>query len=166
MRTASRGTRASGSRSSGERHGPWPHHTRPQEIRFGIELQLGNYLESKRCRVYPTPFKFRLFERVGDCPEDTVVDPDIFVVCDSDKFDEDGCKGVLDLIVGVRFSSTHVKLNLYHQAGYVNIGSWIRKTGQFGSAPRIGHCLRKGHGPRNMRFISIFYAFYKRMICI
>ena len=52
----------------------------------------------------------------------TVVEPDISVVCDGDKLDEYGCKGAPDLIVEVLSPSTQrydqlVKLNLYQQAG-------------------------------------------------
>lgn len=78
-------------RSSGERHGPWPRQPRSQEICLGIEQRLGNYLEGKQYRVYPTPFGVWQFEQVGDRLEDTVADPDISVVCDSDKPDESGC---------------------------------------------------------------------------
>ena len=95
-----------------------------QEICFEIGRQLGNYLEGKRCKVYPAPFGVRLFEQDGDSPEnvDTVVEPDISVVCDRSKLDKHGCKGAPDLIVEVLSPSTQrhdqlVKLNLYQRAG-------------------------------------------------
>ena len=95
-----------------------------QEICFEIGRQLGNYLEGKQCKVYPAPFGVRLFERDGDSPEnvDTVVEPDISVVCDRRKLDEHGCVGAPDLIVEVLAPSTQrhdqlVKLNLYQRAG-------------------------------------------------
>ena len=95
-----------------------------QEICFEIGRQLGNYLEGKQCRIYPAPFGVRLFEQDGDSPEnvDTVVEPDISVVCDRSKLDQYGCKGAPDLIVEVLSPSTQrhdqlVKLNLYQQAG-------------------------------------------------
>ena len=95
-----------------------------QEICFEIGRQLGNYLEGKQCKVYPAPFGVRLFEQDGDSPEnvDTVVEPDISVVCDRSKLDEHGCKGAPDLIVEVLSPSTQrhdqlVKLNLYQRAG-------------------------------------------------
>ncbi len=60
-----------------------------QEISMEISRQLANFLEGKRCRVYPAPFAVRLFEKDGDAPEDvdTVVESDISVVCDRNKID-------------------------------------------------------------------------------
>ena len=98
--------------------------TRHQEISFELGRQLGNFLEGKSCRVYPAPFGVRLFERDGDAPEDvdTLVEPDISVVCDRSKIDKQGCRGAPDLIVEVLSPSTQrhdrlVKLNLYQRAG-------------------------------------------------
>ncbi len=95
-----------------------------QEICFEIGRQLGNYLEGKQCKVYPAPFGVRLFEQDGDAPEnvDTMVEPDISVVCDRRKLDKQGCKGAPDLIIEVLSPSTQrhdqlVKLNLYQRAG-------------------------------------------------
>lgn len=95
-----------------------------QEICFEIGRQLGNYLEGKQCKVYPAPFGVRLFEQDGDRPEDvdTMVEPDISVVCDRSKLDKHGCKGAPDMIVEVLSPSTQrhdqlVKLNLYQRAG-------------------------------------------------
>ena len=53
-----------------------------QEIITALLAQLYNYLEGKKCKVYPAPFAFRLFERADDRPEDvdTMVGPDLSVV--------------------------------------------------------------------------------------
>lgn len=98
--------------------------SRHQEICFEIGRQLGNFLEGKRCKVYPAPFGVRLFEQDGDAPKDvdTVVEPDISVVCDRNKIDKRGCKGAPDLVIEILSPSTRrhdrlVKLNLYQQAG-------------------------------------------------
>ena len=74
-----------------------------QEISGEIYRQLANFLRGKGCRVYAAPFGVRLFERAEDGPEDvdTVVEPDITVVCDRDKLDDQGCKGAPDLIVEI-----------------------------------------------------------------
>ena len=95
-----------------------------QEISVAITAQLYNYLEGKRCKVYPAPFGVRLFGQDGDSPEDvdTMVEPDISVVCDKNKLDEHGCKGAPDLIVEILSPSTQrhdrlVKLGLYQKAG-------------------------------------------------
>lgn len=95
-----------------------------QEISMEISRQLANYLEGKQCRVYPAPFDVRLFEKDGDLPQDvdTVVEPDISVVCDKNKIDNRGCKGAPDLIVEILSPSSLrndrlVKLRLYQKAG-------------------------------------------------
>ncbi len=95
-----------------------------QGICFEIGRQLGNYLEGKQCKVYPAPFGVRLFEQDRDTPEnvDTVVEPDISVICDRNKLDKHGCKGAPDMIVEVLSPSTQrydqlIKLNLYQRAG-------------------------------------------------
>lgn len=95
-----------------------------QEISGALFAQLHNYLEGKKCRVYAAPFAVRLFERPGDQPEnvDTLVEPDLSVVCDPDKLDDIGCKGAPDLIIEVLSPSTQrhdrlTKYNLYERAG-------------------------------------------------
>lgn len=95
-----------------------------QKVGGEIFRQLANYLEGKRCEVYQAPFDVRLFEGDGDTPEDvdTVVEPDIVVVCDHAKLDNRGCKGAPDMVVEILSPSTQrndrlVKLGLYQRAG-------------------------------------------------
>ena len=95
-----------------------------QLISAELMRQLTNYLEGKKCLAVAAPFDVRLFEREGDRPEDvqTVVQPDISVICDRDKLDERGCKGAPDLTLEILSSSNAchdllVKLNLYQRAG-------------------------------------------------
>lgn len=95
-----------------------------QKISMEISRQLANFLEGKPCRVYPAPFDVRLFEKDGDTPDtvDTVVEPDLSVICDKNKIDLKGCKGAPDLIVEILSPSSLrsdrlVKLRLYQQAG-------------------------------------------------
>lgn len=95
-----------------------------QEIVAELTRQFANYLEGKRCKVYPAPFGVRLFERGGDAPEDvdTMVEPDLSIVCDRSKIDKHGCKGAPDLVVEILSPSSlrhdrFVKLGLYQRAG-------------------------------------------------
>ena len=95
-----------------------------QGISVELTRQLANYLEGKKCKAYHAPFDVRLFEKDGDTPEDvdTVVEPDITIVCDTSKLDDRGCKGAPDMVVEILSPSTQrhdqlVKLGLYQRAG-------------------------------------------------
>lgn len=86
--------------------------------------QLWQYLQDKPCEVYTAPFAVRPFQQSADSPDrvDTVVEPDITVVCDPGKLDDAGCKGAPDLVIEVVSPSTarhdrFTKYNLYEQAG-------------------------------------------------
>ena len=86
--------------------------------------QLYAYLNGKKCEVYPSPFTVRLFEQEEDRPEDvdTLVEPDVTVVCDPSKLDNTGCKGAPDLVMEILSPSTQrhdklTKFNLYQRAG-------------------------------------------------
>jgi Uma2 family endonuclease len=95
-----------------------------QRVLTGLLIQIGSYLEGKRCRVYPAPLDVRLFEQAEEPPEDvdTVVQPDLMVVCDPDKADRRGIHGAPDLVVEILSDSTRrvdrlVKYQLYQRAG-------------------------------------------------
>lgn len=95
-----------------------------QKISAELGRQLGNYLEGKKCEVYAAPFAVRLFEKAGDRPEDvdTLVEPDLSVICDPGKLDDMGCKGAPGLIIEILSPSTQrhdrlTKYNLYQRAG-------------------------------------------------
>lgn len=95
-----------------------------QLISAELMRQLGNYLEGKKCRVLSAPFDVRLFEKEGDRFDNiqTVVQPDISIICDQNKLDEHGCKGAPDMTLEILSPSNArhdllVKLNLYQRAG-------------------------------------------------
>lgn len=94
-----------------------------QEIVGEIYYQLRAALEGKPCRVYIAPFDVRL-PRAGEADErvDTVVQPDLLVVCDPSKLDERGMRGAPDWVVEVLSPATAVhdqtvKLAAYERAG-------------------------------------------------
>lgn len=126
-----------------------------QEAVGEIYAQLRNYLRGKKCRAYIAPFDVRLFERDGDQPDDvdTVVEPDVMVVCDVSKVDDQGIKGAPDLIVEVLSPSTQshdrvTKFNLYRRAGVREywlvdpesrvVQSFILPNGQYVAAASSG----------------------------
>ena len=100
---------------------PTPTH---QRIIRQLLRQIGSYLDDKRCEVLPSPLDVRLFEAEGDDPRatDTVVQPDLMVICDPSKLDERGYRGAPDMIIEILSPSTRrrdrlVKMNLYQRAG-------------------------------------------------
>ena len=95
-----------------------------QEILMALSRQIANFLDGKQCKVYPAPFAVRLFEEDDDTSEDvdTMLEPDITVVCDPDKLDKYGCKGAPDMVIEILSPSTRrhdlaVKYQLYQRAG-------------------------------------------------
>lgn len=95
-----------------------------QEISGELFRQISNYLIDKPCKVYAAPFGVRLpkGDEKSDFEIDTVVEPDILVVCDSSKLDEQGCKGAPDLIIEITSPSSVKndllkKFNRYEKAG-------------------------------------------------
>lgn len=70
-----------------------------------VEFEL--FLRGKPCEVYSAPFDVRLPRgKEADHEIDTVVQPDILVVCDERKLDDKGCRGGPDLIIEILSPST------------------------------------------------------------
>lgn len=95
-----------------------------QYVSTELVVSIGSFLRGKPCRVYHPPFDVRLFEEASDTPDDvdTVVQPDIMVICDKDKIDKRGIKGAPDWVIEILSPSTRrhdkiTKLKLYQQAG-------------------------------------------------
>jgi len=93
--------------------------TTHQRILREFSALIYRFLKGKTCEMFIAPFDVRLNVDEGD---DTVVQPDLLVVCDRAKLDEKGCKGAPDFIIEILSASTvqHdrvVKFNLYRDAG-------------------------------------------------
>lgn len=95
-----------------------------QLVSAELVRQFGNFLSDKPCQVLHAPLDVRLFEKDEDSADyvDTVVQPDLLVLCDKRKRDNHGIKGAPDLIIEILSPSNFrndclVKLNLYQQAG-------------------------------------------------
>ena len=99
----------------------------PSPSHQGIVLELGrqvaNALEGKPYRVYVAPFDIRLPKSTEKDDEvDTVVQPDVFIVCDLQKIDARGMRGAPDWLAEVLSPGTanhdrRVKLPAYERAG-------------------------------------------------
>lgn len=95
-----------------------------QKILVELLTQFSTYLRDKTCEVYPAPFGVRLpkgYEK-DDNEIQTVVEPDIAVICDKNKLDDKGCKGAPDLIIEVVSPSSAkidklIKFNKYEKSG-------------------------------------------------
>ena len=95
-----------------------------QEISGALFFQLYNYLREKKCRIYAAPFDVCLFAEEKDQPEDieTVLQPDITVICDPEKLTDHGCSGAPDLVIEILSPSARrrdrlTKFDLYQRAG-------------------------------------------------
>jgi len=94
-----------------------------QKILVELARQIGNYLEEKTCEIYVAPFDVRLPKRnEKDEQIDTVVQPDLSIICDENKLDDKGCRGAPDWIIEILSPSSklmdmEVKRKLYEQHG-------------------------------------------------
>ena len=93
---------------------------RHQAILMELSSQIHVFLRDKPCKVYPAPFDVRLFYE-EDESDDTVVQPDIMVICDEKKLGSEGCRGAPDLVIEILSPSNTAiemerKLKLYREA--------------------------------------------------
>jgi Uma2 family endonuclease len=90
-----------------------------QKLLGALYRKIADYLDDKSCNVYIAPIDVRLNPE-GD--DDTVVQPDLVIVCDESKDDDHGIVGAPDLVVEVLSPSTAsydmgTKLDKYIEAG-------------------------------------------------
>lgn len=96
---------------------------RHQFILAALHLQIGNHFEGSGIRVCLSAFDVRLPDKnEADEKIRTVVQPDICVVCDSDKVDSHGVRGNPDWVIEILSPSTAdkdktVKTSLYERHG-------------------------------------------------
>jgi Uncharacterized protein conserved in cyanobacteria len=90
-----------------------------QELLSELHYQIKDYIHSNGslCKVYPAPFAVKLSE-----DRESIVEPDISVICNPDKLTDRGCTGAPNWIIEIVSpgNSSHdyiTKLNLYEIAG-------------------------------------------------
>ncbi len=94
-----------------------------QDIAGEVYFQLRQALKGKPCRAFIAPLDVRLPKHdEADERIDTVVQPDVLVVCDADKLDRRGVRGAPDWILEVLSPATagHDQINkrqLYERHG-------------------------------------------------
>ncbi|MEX2512917.1 MAG: Uma2 family endonuclease [Cyclobacteriaceae bacterium] len=94
-----------------------------QRVAGNVFVAFSIYLKGKKCDVFIAPFDVRLPVKSKKNEDiDTVVQPDICVICDPDKLDEAGCIGAPDLIVEVLSQGNNKKelqnkYDVYEESG-------------------------------------------------
>ena len=98
--------------------------SRHQRISMIISTNISNWLKGKECEIFSAPFDVLLpaFPLKNEGEIDTIVQPDISVICDPSKIVERGCLGTPDLIVEILSPSTskkdlNEKFQLYEKHG-------------------------------------------------
>jgi Uma2 family endonuclease len=95
--------------------------TQHQLIAAALYGEFYAFLKGKPCKAIPAPFDVRLFYE-EDGSDDTVVQPDLSVVCDPAKLGMEGCRGAPELVVEILSPSNSVlemyrKRDLYFESG-------------------------------------------------
>jgi Uma2 family endonuclease len=107
----------------------WSH----QSIAFQLCHQIENKRKGASWRVFMAPFDVRL-PKSDECDDqiDTVVQPDVLIVCDPNKLSERGVRGAPDWIAEVlspstaRYDQTQ-KIPVYERAGVREV--WLIRPG-------------------------------------
>lgn len=75
-----------------------PPNRRHQDIIFSLSRKIADYMESNNgnCKIYLAPFAVFLNE-----DDKNYVEPDISIICDSDKLNDKGCVGAPDWIIEI-----------------------------------------------------------------
>ena len=92
-----------------------------QTISYNLTLSIGKFFQNHPCSVFVAPFDVRL-PIENKKKDNTVVQPDLCIICDENKLDDKGCNGAPDLIVEILSpnNSKHdvdTKFNLYQESG-------------------------------------------------
>ena len=98
---------------------------RHQKIVTQLTGEIYQFLKHKECQIFTAPFDVRLPLPIDQQKEkkiDTVVQPDITIVCDKHKLDKQGCNGAPDLLIevlspGNTKKEMKEKFNIYEAAG-------------------------------------------------
>ncbi|HOX92416.1 MAG TPA: Uma2 family endonuclease [Spirochaetales bacterium] len=122
-----------------------------QKIAGELFYLLKQFLQKKPCEVLIAPIDVFLPDTPGEPPaetEDTVVQPDVLVVCDPEKLVDEGIRGAPDFIAEVLSPSTaskdlEIKKGLYEKHGVReywivksdgSVFAWILQGGRYAPA--------------------------------
>jgi len=97
-----------------------------QRASIRLAALLYNFFKGKKCQVFAAPFDVRLYDRkksiLANKDIHTVVQPDLSVICDTARLDEQGCNGAPDWIIeilskGNSKKEMQIKYDLYAESG-------------------------------------------------
>jgi Uma2 family endonuclease len=95
-----------------------------QGLVIALAARIYAHLKGRECRVFPAPFDVLLPATPGQEEDDvdTVVQPDVSVICDRAKITERGCRGAPDWVIEILSPYTaakdmRVKRDLYERHG-------------------------------------------------
>ncbi|MCL2224066.1 MAG: Uma2 family endonuclease [Defluviitaleaceae bacterium] len=94
---------------------------RHQDVVFELGSRFKNFLRGRRCKTYLAPLDVRLNAHSFD---DTIVQPDIIILCDRTKLDPKG-RGIIgapDMVVEVMSPSTAYKDRALKHKKYMDAG--------------------------------------------
>jgi Uma2 family endonuclease len=96
--------------------------TSHQTISVNLSRELFVFFHRKSCRAFAAPFDVRLPVKDKKGRQSTVVQPDICVICDESKLDEQGCNGAPDWVIeilspGNSRMEMREKFRVYEEAG-------------------------------------------------
>jgi Uma2 family endonuclease len=129
-----------------------------QAVSRELLIQFGIFLRGKPCQVFAAPFDVRLFPR-EDESDDTVLQPDLLVVCDRSKISDDrACRGAPDMVIEIHSPSNtptmmFVKYQKYLKAGVREYWNVNPKTGEVHV-----HILEPGDEKVPEHYISTLYG--------
>ena len=122
-----------------------------QAILMEMSTQFSIWLRGKPCRVFAAPLDVRLFPK-EDNSDDTVVQPDLLVVCQKEKLGKDSVNVPPYLVVEIISPSSTQKDMLLKFNAYLDVGVgeyWIIEPDEK---------LAQVHVYENGRFISSAYS--------
>ncbi|MFV8750656.1 Uma2 family endonuclease [Nannocystaceae bacterium ST9] len=97
----------------------WQH----QAVCANLIAQFVAHFGQRGCHVFPAPFDVRLpVAGEHDDAIETVVQPDLSVVCDTSKLDARGCRGAPDLVIEILSPSTAARDQLVKRGIYERHG--------------------------------------------
>lgn len=89
-----------------------------QRVSSNLHVIIGSYVKGSPCSIFAAPFDVRLFPDKND----SVVQPDLCIICDPEKIDQKGAIGAPDWVLEILSPATaskdvKQKRELYEQAG-------------------------------------------------